>query len=321
MPRDYYEVLGVSRSATEKEIRNAFRKLARQHHPDVNPGDPGAAARFKEINEANEVLSDKERRPLYDRFGRDWSRVQQGSGQPGPAQGPSQWRTGRVDLGDMGGGLGGVWDIFDRFFGGGGGAAARTRTRQRGPAAVEQPIEITLEEALSGTTRSIQVSAQGVCARCGGGGWIGSSVCTECHGQGTTARPVRGEVTIPPGVDSGSRVRVTPGGHEVVMVVRVRPHPRFRRRGPDLDTEVSVPVLNAMLGGEARVPTVQGQVALTLPPETQNGRVFRLKGQGMPRLEKPAERGDLHVTVKVELPSALSDKERELLRQWKALRG
>lgn len=313
MPRDYYEVLGVPRGAGEKEIRSAFRKLARKHHPDVNPGDNRAAERFKEINEAHEVLSDAEKRPLYDRYGHNWSHARQAQ-QAGAGAGPSTWR---VENADFGGG-GGLGDIFERFFGAGrGGTTTRARPRQARPATVEQPLEISLEEAFRGATRSLQVSAEATCGRCGGMGVIGTGMCLECQGQGTVARPVRGEVTIPPGVDTGSRVRVSPGGQPVVLVVTVRPHPGFQRRGADLHSEVTVPLHDAMLGGEVRVPTLTGQVALTLPPETQNGRVFRLAGQGMPRLDDPQRRGDLHVAVRVEMPTDLTDDERKLFRQMR----
>ena len=313
MPRDYYEVLGVPRRADEKEIRTAFRKLARKHHPDVNPGDERAAERFKEINEAHEVLSDSEKRPLYDRYGHNWSRARQAA-EASAGAGQGTWRMENVDFGG-GGGLG---DIFERFFGAGrGGTTTRARARQARQATIEQPLNISLEEAFHGATRSLQVSAEATCPRCGGMGVIGVGRCLECQGQGTVSRPVRGEVTIPPGVDTGSRVRVNPGGQPVVLVVKVRPHSGFQRRSADLHSEAAVPLHDAMLGGEVRVPTLTGQVALTLPAETQNGRVFRLAGQGMPRLEDSKQRGDLHVTVRVEMPTDLTDDEKELFRQMR----
>ena len=317
MAKDYYDLLGVARNAGEKEIRAAFRKLARKYHPDVNPGQDATAERFKEINEANEVLSNPESRKLYDRYGGNWRQGQQLGGRGAPPGGGFQWQVGDLG-GDLLGGLfgrgrGGGGGIFDTFFGGG------TRTRQR-TAVLEQTVEITLEEAFSGATRALQVTRQTVCTRCGGAGVVGAAACPECLGQGFSYQPVRGEVAIPPGVDNGSRVRVSPGGHQVVLVVQVDPHSKFQRKGTDLYTEVSVSLYDAILGAEVVVPTLTGQVALTLPPESQNGRVFRLGQQGMPKLGTPSERGTLYVTVKTELPTSLTDDERRLFEQLKGLR-
>ena len=320
MAKDYYELLGVPRNAGEKEIRAAYRKLARKHHPDVNPGQDDTAERFKEINEANEVLSNSESRKLYDRHGENWRQVQQhGAGSASPGGGV-QWQVGDLggDLfGDL---LGRGGGIFDTFFGGGR-RGAGTRTRQQRAAALEQSVEITLEEAFNGTTRALQVTGQTVCARCGGTGVVGVAACPECLGQGFSYQPVRGEVAIPPGVDNGSRVRVSPGGQQVVLVVHVDPHLKFQRKGTDLYTEVSVPLYDAMLGTEVVVPTLTGQVALTLPPESQNGRVFRLGRQGMPKLGTPSERGTLYVTIKTELPMSLTNEERELFKRLQGLRA
>ena len=292
MPQDYYSTLGVPHNAGDKAIRSAYRRLARKHHPDVNRNDPKAEARFKEINEAHEVLSDPEKRRLYDRFGHNWRQAQQGGDGMGGAGGPFPWSTGATGgfefPQDLRGGFG-VEDIMGRFFGGAG-RTSRTRSRQT---VLEQPVEITLEEAFSGATRTIQITRPGV------------------------AQPLRAEVTIPPGVADGARVRVSPGGQAINLLVSVRPHPRFQRRGADLETEVTVALADAMLGGEVVVPTLTGRVALTLPPGTQNGRTFRLGGQGMPHLRGPKGRGDLHVTVKVKLPTDLSEDEIRLVRQLK----
>ena len=321
MAKDYYNLLGVPRNADEKAIRAAFRKLARKYHPDVNPGKDGTTERFKEINEANEVLSNPESRKLYDRYGENWRQVQQhGAPQGGGRGGDVQWQ-----VGDLGGapvgdlfGRGGAGNIFD-FFGGGRGGA-RTRQRQQRPTALEQSVEITLEEAFTGATRALQVTGQTVCARCGGTGIADGAACPECLSQGYSYQPVRGEVAIPPGVDNGSRVRVTPGGHQVVLVVQVQPHPKFQRKGTDLYTEITVPLYDVILGAEVVVPTMTGQVALTLPPESQNGRVFRLGRQGMPKLGAPSERGTLYVTIKTELLTSLTDEERALFKQLQGLR-
>lgn len=321
MARDYYQVLGVPRDASDKEIRAAYRRLARKLHPDVNPGNPRAEGQFKEVNEAYEVLSDTEKRRLYDRFGHNWKYAQQGVPQGAQAeQGPFAWiwQTGEPaagpDLSDLLGDLG-LRDIFERFRGG---AATRTRPSRT---AVEQPVEVSLEEAFTGTTRIVETRANEPCPRCGGTGRTGREACPGCLGRGRVVQPKRLEVTFPAGVDNGSRVRISPGGQELVFMVRVRPHTSFQRQGADLRTEVEVPLYDALLGGEVVVPTFKGRVALTLPPETQNGRVFRLAGQGMPILNQPGARGDLYVSVKVTLPTGLSERERKLLEELRSIRG
>ena len=316
MATDYYKVLGIDRNAGEKEVRAAFRKLARKYHPDVNHGEPGADERFKEINEAHEVLSNPDSRRLYDRYGERWRDVQRGGE---PFQGRRQWRTQTIDpdaFGDLFGG-GGPGSIFDTFFRGAHGA--RQRGPQR-PSALEQPVELTLEEAFHGTTRALQVTGQTPCPACNGAGFVGNAACQTCLGQGYSYQPVRGEVSIPAGVDNGSRVRVSPGGQQVVLVVTVQPHARFERKGDDLSAEVTVPLYDAVLGAEVVVPTLTGQVALKLPPESQNGRVFRLGRQGMPKLGATSERGNLFVTIRTELPTDLSDEERGLFERLKGLR-
>lgn len=316
MATDYYKVLGIDRNAGEKEVRAAFRKLARKYHPDVNHGQPDAAERFKEINEAHEVLSNAESRRLYDRYGENWRDVQRGGE---PFRGRRQWRTQTIDpdaFGDLFGG-GGPGSIFDTFFRGARGA--RQRGPQR-PSALEQSVELTLEEAFHGTTRALQVTGQTPCPACNGAGFAGNAACQTCLGQGYSYQPVRGEVSIPAGVDNGSRVRVSPGGQQVVLVVTVQPHAHFERKGDDLSTEVTVSLYDAVLGAEVVVPTLTGQVALKLPPESQNGRVFRLGRQGMPKLGAPSERGNLFVTIRTELPTGLSEEERELFERLKGLR-
>ncbi len=316
MAADYYKVLGIDRKAGEKEVRAAFRKLARKYHPDVNHGEADTTERFKEINEANEVLSNPESRRLYDRYGENWRDAQRGGGQ---FESGRRWQTQTIDpeayqeffSGRSGG-------FFDSFF------RESRGSRRRGPqqpSALEQPVEITLEEAFSGTTRALQVTGQSACANCDGLGITNNMTCQVCLGQGYSFLPVRGEVSIPAGVDTGSRVRVSPGGQQVVLVVTVQPHARFDRKGDDLSTEVFVPLYDAILGAEVVVPTLTGQVALKLPPESQNGRVFRLGRQGMPKLGSPSERGNLFVTIKAELPTGLSDEERDLFLRLKELRN
>ena len=316
MASDYYKVLGIDRNAGEKDVRAAFRRLARKYHPDVNHGEPDAAERFKEINEAHEVLSNEETRRLYDRYGDNWRDAQRGA----PFQRGRRWQTQTVDPEAFGEFFNsGSGSFFDSFF-----QTARG-TRQRGPgpqrpSVLEQPVELTLEEAFHGATRALQVAGQTPCSACNGVGVVNRSTCRACLGQGYSYQPVRGEVSIPAGVDNGSRVRVSPGGHQVVLVVTVQPHNRFERKGDDLSTEVTVPLYDAVLGAETVVPTLTGQVALKLPPETQNGRVFRLGGQGMPKLGVPSDRGNLFVTIRTELPTDLSDEERELFSRLKGIR-
>ena len=240
MAADYYKVLGIDRKAGEKEVRTAFRKLARKYHPDVNHGQADASERFKEINEAHEVLSNPESRRLYDRYGENWRDAQRGGGQ---FQSGRRWQTQTVDPEAyqefFGGRSGGFFDSFFRE------SRGNRRQGPQQPSVLEQPVEITLEEAFHGTTRALQVTGQSACANCDGLGITNNLTCQVCLGQGYSYQPVRGEVSIPAGVDTGSRVRVSPGGQQVILVVTVQPHARFERKGDDLSTEVSVPLYDA----------------------------------------------------------------------------
>jgi DnaJ-class molecular chaperone len=342
--RDYYETLGVPRTATAAEIKKAFRKLAREHHPDKKPGDKAAEQRFKDINEANAVLSDPDKRAKYDHFGKDWAAYARagaaagaGPGSAGRAAdpfGPGGPFAGYTTYGGSGGNVryefrtsadaGEFSDFFRMMFGeaasgprpgttaGQSGRSGSTRgatsledllagmgidsasapghgSRPRRSAEGEtigalQPVEaaaeITLEEAFHGTSRIVEISGK------------------------------RLEVSIPRGVDTGSRVRLSgkgPDGRDLVVVIRVAPHGVFTRRGADLERELPVTLREALLGGEVPVRTLKGRVLLTLPPGTQNGKSFRLTGQGMPRL-KGGDPGDLYVRVRVVLPSNLSNE-------------
>ncbi len=327
--RDYYEILGVPRNASDKEIKRAYRRLARKYHPDLNPGNKEAEERFKEINKAYEVLSDPEKRRLYDLYGERWEQAaafeqaRRQAGAAGAQSGTFTWSTGDIfsDLGNLF--QEGIFgDLFDTFFGG----------RRRGPSRgqnVEVPIEVSLEEAYNGTVRVVQVPSLEVCPACGGRGGAFGAVCGRCLGSGYSEQSKRLEVRVPPGVRDGSRIRIAgegrpgPGGGprgDLYLVVSVQPHPRFRREGDDLYIEVEVPVEDAVLGGEVEVPLLSGRrVLLKVPPLTQNGRTFRLSGLGMPRLEGGG-RGDLYVTVRVRLPERLSEEERELYRRLRELR-
>ncbi|MBN1815064.1 MAG: DnaJ domain-containing protein [Anaerolineae bacterium] len=323
--RDYYKILGVDRNASEKEIKRAYRKLARKFHPDVNPGDKNAEEKFKEINEAHEVLSDPDKRTKYDQLGANWQQWQRGGGDPNNFDW-SQWFAGgapgggapgggapggvRVewsgDIGDLfGGGAGGFSDFFRAIFGemGGAGGAGTTgspfggATGQRAMRGqnLEAQVEITLEEALRGTTRTLERD---------------------------DGRQVR--IKIPPGAHTGSKIRVAGKGGpgyggsasgDLYLVIRVKPHPVFRRNGNDLRCDVSVDLYTAVLGGKVQVPTLNGDVSLKIPAGTSSGKTFRLRGKGMPDPRKPEQRGSLLVTVQAQVPQKLSARERELFEE------
>lgn len=305
--RDYYEVLGVPRTASQKEIKAAFRKLARKHHPDVNPGDPGAAEQFKEINEAHEVLGDPEKRKKYDQLGPNWQQYEawEAAGRPGAApfgqEGRVEYRTvSPEDLEDLFGSDSPFSGFFHDLYGRGSGARGApgfdfgTFPGQD----VEAETTLTLEEAYRGTVRTVELQTP----------------------QGSR----RVEVRIPAGIGDGARVRVAgqgtagrDGGRpgDLFVRVHVRPHPTFRREGDDLFVRVPVPLDVALLGGEVMVPTLRGsEVSLKVPPETQNGTRFRLRGLGMPRLRGEGH-GDLYADVDVRLPVPLSPEVRELARR------
>jgi curved DNA-binding protein len=306
--KDYYATLGVAKTASEKEIKQAFRKLARKFHPDVNPGDKAAEARFKEINEANEVLSDPEKRRKYDELGANWRAYEQGGAPGGDPFGGWNVNTGSggyrtvspEDLRDMFGTEDPFSDFFKTFFGGAAesGSERRTsrgRTRARKGRDVEQEMDLTLEDAFHGVTRRLAIKHDG-------------------H-----TRTV--DVRIPAAVGDGSRVRVSGEGEQgnggasagdLYLRIRLEPHAVFTRKGADLHAKIRVPVTTAVLGGEANVPTITGKpLRLRVPPTTQNGQVFRLKGHGMPLSGKSQERGDLFATVEIELPKTLTPEQRE----------
>ena len=282
---DYYETLGVAKGASEKDIRSAFRKLARKHHPDVNDNDPASEDKFKEINEAYTVLSDADSRRKYDRYGDDWKRADQfGQSRHGG-------RFSYSNMGGMGGGARG-FNLEDLFGGAGGGMGGH----QAPPPPSEYPVSVTLEEAFTGASRRLRMQ----------------------DGR-------RLEVKIPPGVDNGSKVHISSEaarGADFYLVVSVKDNATFRRQGKDLYVEVEAPLDDAVLGGELTVPTLTGKLALTIPKGTQNGRRFRLAGQGMPALNNSTNnlrsdvdhRGDLFATLKVKLPSELTEEELDLFR-------
>jgi len=318
--KDYYSTLGVPKTASEKEMKQAYRKLARKHHPDVNPGDKAAETRFKEINEAYEVLGDPAKRKKYDELGANWRAYEQAGGAPGGGFDPSQFGGWNVNAGGGPGGQSGYRtmtqeemnemfggdnpfsDFFQTFFGGAGGASGGTRGRGgRGRASraqpgrdVEQEIELPLEDVFHGTTRRFAI---------------------QHDGQTRTV-----DVRIPAGVGDGARVRVSGEGEQgsgganagdLYLRIRTTPHPQFERKGRDLYTRVPIPLTTAVLGGEADVLTLGGKsLRLKIPPTTQNAQVFRLKGHGMPVTGKSDEHGDLYATVDVQLPRDLTAEQR-----------
>jgi len=323
--KDYYQILGVGRNASEKEIKQAYRRLARKHHPDLNPGDKSAEARFKEINAAYEVLSNPEKRKKYDQFGEQWEYAEQFAKAGGQervrwdfGQGGTTFEYG--DLSDFG-------DIFSSLFGDSGIGSRVRRGPQRGQD-LESPIEVSLEEAYHGSTRVIQLQTEEPCTACGGTGRVGNRVCTICNGAGVKVIPKRLEVKIPAGVRDGSRIRIVGEGSsgraegnkgDLYLVVKVLPHQLFERKGDDLYTEVSVPLATAMLGGEVGLPTLNGNLSLKIPPETQNGKVFRLARKGMPKLGN-SDYGSMFAKVKVVLPTKLTEEERKLFERLRSLR-
>jgi len=322
--KDYYQILGVSRNASEKEIKQAYRRLARKHHPDLNPGDKSAEAKFKEINAAYEVLSKPEKRKKYDQFGEQWEYADQFAKSGG--QGRVRWDFGRGGTTFEYGDLSGFGDIFSSLFGDSG-IGSRMRGPRRGQD-IESPIEVTLEEAYHGSTRVIQLQTVEPCTACGGTGRVGNRVCTICNGAGGKVIPKRLEVKIPAGVRDGSRIRIAgeggsgrAGGNkgDLYLVAKVLPHKLFERKGDDLYTEVSVPLATAILGGEVGLPTLNGNISLKVPPETQNGKVFRLAGKGMPQLGNN-KYGNMFAKVKVVLPTNLTEEERKLFERLRSLR-
>lgn len=308
--QDYYATLGVQKTASDADIKKAFRRLARQYHPDLNPGSKTAESRFKAINEAHEVLSDPEKRRKYDELGANWRAYEQAP----PGAQDRRRRSSRPmtpdemrDMFSQGGADAEVFsDFFHTFFGGGfgGGYPRGTDGRASGRHAhaaglrgqdIEQPIDLTLEDAFNGTTRRLQMD----------------------RGQGRRTVDVR----IPAGIREGSRIKVAGEGGaapnldgqpgDLFLVVRLLPHARFDRRGNDLHLRVPVPVTTAVLGGEISVPTLAGTVLrLRIPEMTAGGRIFRLKGHGMPVARKTDERGDLYATVEIVIPSVLTPEAR-----------
>ena len=344
---DYYQTLGVARDANEDAIKKAYRKAARKHHPDLNPGDKAAEARFKEINEAYEVLSDKEKRRRYDALGANWKAGMDFTPPPGGAAGGG-FRGAPADFGDafsgggfggFRGGAGGFSDFFETLFGGagrrsgargfswsteggfgqaGGGFQAAARGGD-----VESEVVLGLEEAHRGTRRAVRIPVEEPCPECGGTGAKNGQPCPRCRGAGVVSRAEEFTVNIPKGAQDGSVIRIAGKGGaglggggrgDLYLRIHIAPHERFRTRGGG-DVEMDLPVApwEAMLGSKVQVPTLDGPVELRIPPNTQGGRTLRLKGRGAARTD--GGRGDQYVRLRIVVPPHPSAREKELMQQ------
>jgi curved DNA-binding protein len=330
--KDYYEVLGVPRSASADDIKKAFRKLAREYHPDVAKTKKGAEEKFKEINEAYEVLSDPEKRKKYDELGPNWKQGAdfrpppgwQGGFRPGGGFGGGQPNDG-VEF--EFGGTTGFSDFFEQLFGsrtrggspfGGRGGFAEEETAERGRD-VEGDLMVTLEEAMHGSVRSVQLRRAVTCENCGGTGEKNGRVCPVCGGSGQTYKTETYQVKIPPGVTAGQRLRVagrgeagTHGGAagDLFLRVHLARHPDFEVEDHNLIYEAEVAPWEAVLGANLSVPTMDGKVNIKIPPGTQNGQKLRVRGRGLPQKTGPA--GDLIVVIRIEVPEKISEAERKL---------
>ena len=355
--RDFYEVLGVDRNASDAEIKKAYRKLAKQYHPDLNPGDKTAEAKFKEINEAYEVLGDAQKRARYDQFG--YAGVD-----------PNGFGSAGAGFGDFD--FGGIGDIFESFFGGGFGRSSRSRNGPQKGADLKYSVEISFEEAAFGVERDITISRHESCSACGGSGAkagtspvvckkcggtgqvqykqstpfgqfvnvktcdacrgegkIIMNPCPACGGKGRVRKSVKIKLKIPAGIDDGQTISLrgegdpgTRGGPsgDLYVTVNVKAHVLFKRQGNDVVCEIPITFVQAALGAELEVPTLDGKVKYDLPEGTQTGSIFRLKGKGIPYLRGNG-RGDQYVKVEVEVPKRLNEKQKELLKQFSEISG
>ncbi|MBS6310990.1 MAG: molecular chaperone DnaJ [Firmicutes bacterium] len=358
--RDYYEVLGIQKGASEDEIKKAYKKLARKYHPDMNPGDKEAEEKFKEVNEANEVLSDPEKKARYDQFGFAGVDPNYGAGAGGGAYG------GGFDFGDLG-------DIFGSFFGGGfgGGQRRNPNAPQRGES-IRASVSVSFTEAAFGCEKSVTLerseqcptckgngcapgttpeicpdchgtgtvqtrrqtpmgvfASNGPCRKCGGTGRLIHQPCPDCRGTGAVRKRKTIKVNIPAGIDHGQTISLRGQGNagrnggpagDLLITVMVQPHELFRRDGVDVFCEAPITFAQAVLGAELEIPTIDGKVKYSIPEGTQTGTVFRLKGKGIPVLNGRG-RGDQYVTVTIETPRNLNKEQREALRRFSETLG
>ncbi len=331
--QDYYELLGVDRKATDKEIKAAYRKLARKWHPDLHPAaeKKEAEEKFKKINEAYEVLKDPEKRKRYDRLGSRWKDGQDFQGAAG-ANGTRYYTANDFAGGGFEGGFeGGFSDFFNAFFGGGAAGTRHSgRTAQRGPVKgedLESEIELSLEEAYRGVSRSIRVSGSSVCPGCGGTGTRDRSFCAQCGGTGAIPEEKTLDVKIPAGVKAGSRIRLKGQGGgglggapkgDLFMKVRLRPHPVFRLKGNDIEIDAEIRPDQAVFGDRIPVPTLDGKVNVKVPPGSRSENKLRLRGKGFP--DKNKTRGDQYVRLVINIPPDMSEEEKELYKKLHDLR-
>jgi DnaJ-class molecular chaperone len=323
--RDYYEVLGVKREASADEIRKAYRRLARKHHPDVNPNDAGAEDRFKEISEAYDVLSDPDKRAKYDRLGEQWKAGADFTP-------PAGWEAygGYPDLDDLfgnrgTGGGGGFSDFFESLFGGR--RAGRQGPSPRRGSDVEAELSLTLEEAHRGARRTLQLQTTERCPQCGGAGTTSEGVCPTCRGAGVVQRPKTLDVNIPKGARDGAVIRLTGKGEagrnggaagDLYLRIRLDPHPRFVVVGDaDVQVEAKVTPWEAVLGAKIQVHLLDGPVEVTVPAGSQGGQRLRLRGQGLNR--RRGERGDAFVRLAIAVPRKPTDEERKLFEQLRSV--
>jgi DnaJ-class molecular chaperone len=331
--KDYYEVLGVPKEAPAKDIKSAYRKLARKLHPDANPNDPKAAEeKFKELQEAYEVLSDAEKRRKYDALGSNWQQAAQ------QAETQRRYRSAQQEDvfssfgGDDARGASGFSDFFDAFFSGIGQPqqrqASSARFARRG-GDLETTIELSLRDAYQGGTKQVNLQIEDTCPRCGGSGIVGNAICPVCHGTGRLIANRKLEVTIPKGVRPGQRIRLTGQGSsgagggpngDLYLIAQFDGNDKYERKGDDLYVDLPVSIYELVLGGEVRVPTMSGDVTMTIPQGTQSNKLLRLTGKGMPK-PRGAGSGDQYVRLVGMLPANLSDHERDLFRELAALRN
>jgi molecular chaperone DnaJ len=358
--RDYYEVLGVEKSASDAEIKKAYRKLAKQYHPDVNQGDKASEAKFKELNEAYEVLSDAQKRSQYDQFGHAGT-------DPNGFGGFGGFGGGNVDFD-----FGGIGDIFESFFGGGGGRSSRSKKGPQKGADLKYAMEISFEEAAFGVEKEVSINRMENCKTCSGSGskpGSSASTCSQCNGTGQiqykqstpfgqfvnvkTCDACRGEgkiitdpcntcqgkgkvknnvkikINVPAGIDDGQTISLRGEGEpgskggpsgDLYLSIRVKPHQIFQRQGTDVVIEMPITFVQGALGTELEVPTLDGKVKYTIPEGTQTGSVFRLKGKGIPFI-RGSGRGDQYIKVNIEVPKKLNDKQKAILREFAEVSG